>query len=279
MKSNLKVSLGVAVLSIAATSSMFAKNITINDTQNPNSAGWGGGPNVFRGQGNEDNETEPGTIANQGWDLEAFTLNGSSLKVYSGYNLLAGNTPYGLGDLFIGRGNVAKYQAGSYTGADSAIAGTLLNSQFSYDYVIHFNSRSGTSIGTGTYDVYKVGAGAKFDVSTFKGLSNPYKLQDSSPDAVLVGSGTMSVVVNATASLTLEDGTTVTGGTHYIGAIDLAASGVKLSSTDDNLFHLTMQCGNDNLIGRVPDGGMTLVLLGSSLAGLTFLSRRFGRAS
>lgn len=266
-----------AMLAFAAPS--YAKNITINDTQTQNSATWGASG---KGQGGEDQETEVGTIGNQSWDLEAFTLNGHSLKIYSGYNLLNGNDPYGLGDIFIGRGNVAKYKSSDYTGTDGQINGINNNSQFKYDYVIHFNNRVGTTIGTGTYDVYQL-SGLKseiFDETVFKGLSNPYKLNvDRSEGLRKVGSGIMNVVENSTATLTLEDGTQVTGGKHYIGEVDLLSSNVKLSQSDDNLFHLTMKCGNDSLVGRVPDGGATLSLLGFAVSGLSLFSRRLSRKS
>lgn len=262
---------------LAFATPSFAKNITINDTQGPNSAGWGA---PGKNQGGEDQETEPGTIGNQSWDLEAFTLNGSSLKVYSGFNLLSGNNPYALGDIFVGRANTAKWKSSDYVGLDAQLNGVNNNSQFKYDYVIHFNSRSGTSIGTGTYDVYAL-AGLTtelLDESTVKGLSNPFKLNDRSIQNLRkVGSGTMSVATDANAIITLEDGSQVTGGTHYIGEINLATTGIKLSQKDDNLFHLTMGCGNDNLIGRVPDGGATLAMLGFAVSGLSLVSRRLGR--
>ncbi|MBL9171690.1 MAG: VPDSG-CTERM sorting domain-containing protein [Verrucomicrobiales bacterium] len=265
----------VAMLAFAAPS--FAKNITINDTQGPNSAGWGA---PGKNQGGEDQETEPGTIGNQSWDLEAFTLNGSSLKIYSGYDLLNGNNPFGLGDIFVGRANTAKWKSTDYTGSDAAINGVNNNSQFKYDYVIHFNNRSGYSIGAGTYDVYAL-AGLTtelLDESTVKGLSNPYKLNDRSIEGLTkVGSGSLSVTLDQTSTITLEDGSQVTGGAHFIGEINLATTGIKLSQTDDNLFHLTMGCGNDNLIGRVPDGGATLALLGFAVSGLSLVSRRLGR--
>ena len=278
MKYNKSLVFSTAAMLAFATPS-FAKNITVNDTQSANSAGWGA---PGKGQGGEDQETEPGTLANQGWDLEAFTLNGHSLKIVSGYDLLNGNNPYGLGDIFIGRANTAKWKSSDFSGTDGQINGINDNSRFKYDYVIHFNNRSGTSIGTGTFDVYKLSGltSEKFDETVFKGLSNPYMLNvDRSRELRKVGSGVMNVTVNPTSTLTLEDGTQVTGGSHFIGEVDLLSANVKLSQTDDNLFHLTMKCGNDTLVGRVPDGGATLSLLGFAVSGLSLLSRRVGRKS
>ena len=278
MKYNKTIVLSTAAM-LAFASPSFAKNITINDTQTVNSSSWGA---AGKGQGGEDQETEVGTIGNQSWDLEAFTLNGHSLKIYSGFDLLNGNNPYGLGDIFIGRANTAKWKSTDYTGTDGQINSVNNNSQFKYDYVIHFNNRSGTTIGTGSYDVYQL-SGLKseiLDETVYKGLSNPFKLNlERSQDLRKVGSGNMNVVVDSTSTLTLEDGTQVTGGKHFIGTVDLLSSNVKLSQKDDNLFHLTMKCGNDSLVGRVPDGGATLSLLGFAVSGLSLLSRRMSRKS
>jgi len=51
-----------------------ATEITIPDF-NPG-AGFGGGPFGIAG---EDNETEPGTIATQAWDMEAFVIDSGKL--------------------------------------------------------------------------------------------------------------------------------------------------------------------------------------------------------
>jgi hypothetical protein len=67
-------------------------------------------------------------------------------------------------------------------------------------------------------------------------------------------------------------------GTHYVlGGIDLS----WLSGTMGTpvTFHFTEGCGNDLMIGQttswsVPDGGLTLALLGSSLSALGIVSRR-----
>ena len=45
-------------------------------------------------------------------------------------------------------------------------------------------------------------------------------------------------------------------------------------------FHYTMACGNDNLMGharqlsRVPDGGVTVLLLGMAVVGMGLVGRK-----
>ena len=256
----------------AAIVSANAKNITINDLQYPNSSGYGA---PGKGQGGEDQETEPGTLSGQNWDLEAFTLNGSLLSIYSGYNLLAGENPYGLGDLFIDVNGDANWQPG----VDNHISGITSNDKFLYDYVVHFNNRSGTSIGAGEYMVYKLDGtrSEKFQETVYKSGSNPWIYLPTRQDLThVVGSGKMAVETDLNDVLKLEDGTVVTGGAHYIGGINLDF----LSSKELNgspLFHLTMECGNDSLVGRVPDAGSTVGLLGAAMAGISMFTRSFRR--
>ena len=268
-----------AVCALALAGSANAKNITINDLQSPNSYGFGA-PGI--GQAGEDQETEPGTASGQHWDLEAFTLNGSNLKVYSGYNLLQGENPYGLGDVFIDVNGDANWQPG----ADNNISGTTDNSKFLYDYVIHWNDRSGTSIGAGTYAVYKdTGhSDVTFQETVYKSGSNPWLMLpgQSNPDHIRkVASGRMSVAMDANDVITLEDGTKVTGGSqarpHFIGDLDMSFLGAQLGS--QTLFHLTMECGNDSMVGRVPDAGSALALMTAAMSGLAFVGRRTRRQS
>ena len=276
MKRLNKIIPGAAAALVALTfgsSSAHALNITVADANLGTSSGFSGGP---RGQGGEDNEAEVGMVQSQAWDLEAFTLNGNKLKLYSGFNLLGGEQGYALGDIFIDVNGNAKYGA--------AAGGLSSNADLKYDYVVHFSNRSGQSIGSGAYDVYSLAenssvvlnqAGVPANVS---GGSNPFSYQSG---GTKIGSGLMDVLTDFSSTIVLEDGTSVTGGTHYIGAVDLSfLDGI----TSDILFHTTLGCGNDNLIGkasggfdRVPDSGSTLMLLGFGMSGLALARGRFTR--
>lgn len=283
-----KVTLGVTAVAMSLAGQAFATNITIYDKQGPNSTSWGTKSGV--GVGAEDQETEPGTAAGQIWDLEAFDYlhgqNGSRLNIYSGFNLLRGQNPYGLGDLFIDVDGDVNWAPGT----ESRINGITTNKKFRYDYVVHFNQRSGTTIGDGSYDIYKVQEvyGVKFDETVFKAGSNPWKMNVERSDKnayTKVGSGKMEVTTKTDATVSLSDGTLVIGGSrttpHYIGGIDLGFL-TPNELTSKTLFHLTMQCGNDSLVGQircVPDAGSTMALMGAAMSGLSFLVRRTRRNS
>lgn len=271
---NMSIKTGVAAFClVGGMVSANAYNITINDQQTPNASHWGA-PGV--GRGGEDQETEPGTAAAQSWDLEAFTLNGKSLKIYTGYNLLTGNNPYGTGDLFIDVNGDANWKPG----ADNSIFKTTDNSIFKYDYVVHFTGRVGITV-SGNYDVYRIASTAdvKLLETKFKSGSNPWVLDvaNSKSGLTKVGAGNLTLTAN-TAWKIQADGTDLIGGStrfpHYISSsIDLGflQPGELNNKT---LFHLTMECGNDTLVGLVPDGGMTFTLLGAAMAGLCFMTRR-----
>lgn len=276
MKSLNKIIPGAAVAIVAlafGTASAHALNITISDNNIGTGSGFSGGP---RGQGLEDNEAEAGMVQSQAWDLEAFTLNGSKLKVYSGFNLLGGEQGYALGDIFIDVNGNAKYGA--------AASGLSSNADLKYDYVIHFGNRSGQTIGTG-YEVFSLTETSIVSLTQVgvpqnqSGGSNPFSYVSGGAS---IGTGTFGVSTFS-GDITLEDGTTVTGGNHYIGEVDL---GFLAGTTTDVLFHLTLGCGNDNLVGktsggfdRVPDGGSTLMLMGFGMSGLAMARGRFNRKS
>ncbi len=262
----------LAALTCITAGSVSAKNITINDLQASNSSSWYKGVGV----GKEDQETEPGTAGSQSWDLEAFTLNGTSLKVYTGYNMLTGNNPYGTGDIFIDVNGDANWKPG----ADNGLFGTTDNSVFHYDYVVHFNDRRGIAV-SGAYDVFRIAdsSDVKFLETKFKAGSNPWVLdvKNSRSGLTKVADGNLTLAANSDWKIQ-ADGTDLVGGSekhpHYISnAIDLSflKPGELNSQT---LFHLTMECGNDTLVGRCPDAGSTFALLGAAMAGMAFLPRR-----
>ncbi len=266
------LSAALAILGIASNASAY--NITINDAQSPNAAGWGA-PGV--GRGGEDEETESHTLANQRWDYEAFTVNAGKLKIYTGFNMLTGEAPYGTGDIFIDINGDANWKPG----ADNSINGTTDNSVFHYDYVIHFTGRSGTAV-TGAYDVYAIAdnSNVKFLETKFQSGSNPWILDETSTDIKKVASGNLTLTKNTSFNITIPEGDKLTGGSnfapHWISNdIDLSfATGIN----GKTLFHLTQECGNDSLVGQLADGGTTLALMGAAMSGLSFFVRRNRKA-
>ncbi|MBI3867977.1 MAG: hypothetical protein HY299_05535 [Verrucomicrobia bacterium] len=271
-----------ALTMLSVVGSAHAVNITIPDGLGANGIG----------KGFEDQETEPATLNRQDWDMEAFTLNGKTLSVYGGFNLLSGNPTqspkYNLGDIFVDVNGDAAYKA-PYP--DTGLNSTTTDDKFHYDYIISFDAHgarnSTTGIGTGAYTVYKVlnEKGTVLDQTEFVGRANPWRLNVklSGANVTAVATGTLVQTSNPSGTVTLEDGTKITGGSaampHYKGDVDL--SGFLTTHDLENgktLFHLTQECGNDILVGQVADGGSTLALLGSAITGLSLVLRRSRKA-
>ncbi len=230
-------------------------NITIYDGSSSADTGWYGK--------NEDQEVEPRCIQDQVWDLEGFFLNGSELQVVGGFDFKNGvtenNTYYGIGDIFLDtNGN---YKPFAYTSDERA--NKNVNNNFGYEYVLDID------VAGGTYNVYSL-SGDDVMTTVFyndvNGNSNPWRY---------VSGGTL--VGTANHDLTYEDNLSDSavgfeGGTHY------ALDGLDLGFLNGQDFtaHLTMSCGNDNLMGStapVPEPA-TIILMGFGLIGIAGFGRK-----
>jgi hypothetical protein len=223
----------------------FAGNITIWDNR-----GYYGS-----GQGGEDQETEPGMINSQAWDLEGFFLNGNNLSMVAGWNFrtgVAGYT-YQSGDIFIDTTGNAWY------GKDGTPP-----LHYGYEYVLSVDWVSGT------YTAYKLGAN-----STLTAVQESYNQIESNPWRLAYGGESVAsgiFVFEKDLSNTAVEG--FLGGTHYrVSGFDLGF----LSPGTEFIAHFTMGCGNDNLIGKgttaVPEPA-TMLLLGTGLIGLAGFGRK-----
>lgn len=278
----------VGMVCLALCQGAQALNITIED-QYAGGAGFSGGP---VGQGKEDNATEPGTIANQNWDYEAMFLNGNKLGIVAGFDMKSGKadsyiTPQG--DIFIRIGS--QVDAKFVSGNPDPVA---------FDYVIHFpqvppppgNPFSGSDYWTSGSIQYAVygknqvdliptgdsgisGGGALlkdwlWQASPKAGASPIYSTADVGVPMGLYADNQTDAQVLAALGISLW------GDSHDI------LSGILLDwnklgvSGKYVYFYTTMGCGNDLLEGKtyVPDGGMTVTLLGLGLVGLSFAARR-----
>lgn len=212
----------LAILTFSMASA-YPINITIND-------GFGSGTGWYSAN-RENNETEPGTVTTQFWDMERFDKNGSILTMTGGYNFTspAGYGGFRPGDLFI----------------DIDGAGF-------YDYVAVIGSAPSV------YDVYALGDNADtYDVYYAQNLfSNPWRYKSG---GTLVASG-----LNAIYGFYNDD-----EGKHYTVDLDLSWLDAYLANGSTVTIHNTMECGNDNLMGQythqVGEYGSAPVMLGFGL--------------
>ena len=228
----------------------FGNNITIAD-QHTSSKSW---------EGNyEDQETEPGTVHSQQWDLEGMFLDGTKLTLVGGYDFKNGYGGTRSGDIFVDINGNAQY--GSTNSSTSKNSNTKNLS--GYDLVLDLDFVSMT------FDVIELIQGTSVvRTGTDIALSNPWRW-------VSGGTTLLENISFSYLSGLTDVETGFKGGTHHAISLD-----VSFLSGKDATFHNTMECGNDNLMGRahVPDAGATIGLLGLSLLGLAGVRRRFLKA-
>lgn len=264
---NLK-SIITGLLASATIFSAGASNITIGDGNITKDAGYlwtESWMNVSR----EDNEVEPGCATGQNWDLEAFLLRGTALSMVAGYDLKNGekdgNITIRTSDLFVDIG-------GSNGSA--------------YDYVYDINWTSGA------YSLYQIipsGTIGKITLTpenVINATSNPISYTPGANQQIL-SSGTIGYIADVMSGQALVDATgdvaagflkgannwgtySTTGPNgdyndfHNVASLDVSYFGGKSVT-----FHLTMECGNDDLRGHakiptVPEPAM-LSFLGIGL--------------
>ncbi len=290
---NKYISLLAAGSLLVSASSAFAApvNITIADFNQSAPNYFGGGP---YGLGGEDNETEPGTISSQIWDLEAFVVVGKTLYIVGGYNMQVGAAGGGgsvvsgmlvPGDLFIKVG-------GSQPGASPIVntPGTVSNSNYGYTYAIDLTLPVGA---TGTAaNLYSLSNTSLLNSVVYDQFgANPWKYSSggtfmNNNVGITYTSGLASNNSFLTNTLGLtgasSDGVNgqLKGGNHNVLAIDL--SFLSVAAGTDVWFSYTMECGNDSLKGqfgggfdKVPDGATSFVLIALGLISMAvFGSKR-----
>lgn len=233
-----------------ALATSFGTNITIWDNE---------------GVMYEDNETEPGMVQNQDWDLEAFFLEGTTLTLVGGYDFANGELGFESGDIFIDVDGDAQWGNDSLGGSNNSTTTNI----FGYDYAIDIDFVNNS------YSVYEISAATLVNVfySQNRG-SNPWELLSGEGNLLLKG----SLVYYNSDSVDEVDGLSdtlnwggVSDGTRYALSVDLGF----LDAGTEFISKFTMECGNDNIVGKgsVPDASI-MFLLGPALLTLGMLGRR-----
>jgi len=266
-----------ALTGAAALQNASAIDITVSDPHNDKSfapLNQNLGPN-----GPEDNTVQYNAIANQSWDLESFSLDGSNLTITGGFNFLTGQgyydggggtlgdlvaTPYPLGDIFVYLGTDAPYTLAS-PGTTSA-AGISLTA---WDYVIHFDRDANRNVN----DVVN-GDGS---------ISVGYTILSNTGQAIDLTGGSGSLITGLpwqTSTDYAPDATASYTTSNDVQGFHNSISGIDISSILDGgqsfYLHTALKCGNDVLWGQasVPDGGAALGLLGLGVGALGLVRRR-----
>lgn len=206
----------------------------------------------------EDQEVEPNCQTGQVWDLERFFLNRSTLCKVGGYDFGIGQGLYGSGDIFFDVDDDARYGPDN-TG--SGVGYATLNDTIGYDFALRLNF---TPNDVYTYTVW--GLTTESTVAVWYGQndrSNPLRLDSCGFE---IKTDTFKYYTG------LDDDQVggLEGFKHYAVAVDLGFLGTDI---DSFLAHYTYECGNDNLMGAVPEP-TTILLLGFGLVGLAAVGRK-----
>jgi hypothetical protein len=188
----------------------------------------------------ENNETEPGMINTQSWDLEAFTLEGNDLGIAAGFDLKDGKWYGGqhiiLGDIFIDINGDAQF--------GSSTPNPFIDN-FGYEYAVKLN------FGDGTYTVYELNGNSNL-TSTYV-----YNSPESDPFTLTLNGESSA----SSGNFTYKD---------FLGTDYNSIDGISLSFLAPGttfISHVTMTCGNDNLMGS----GTTTSVPEPSSIGFLFL--------
>jgi hypothetical protein len=291
MKTKIILSCFVSAL-ICGGSAVRGANITISDNNlgsNGNveqASGWSkGGTAYLNTPGatqalSEYQEVEPGMQAGSAWDLAAFVNpSNARLGIVSAYDLANGYGNTTIGDIMV---SVNPAGLTGYADPNSAYDRYVKNSSFNYDFAVRLN------FGAGTYSVIALDANTimengEYNAQRFGGFYNsasqPWRVANvstatngqSGNNGNVIFSGQLTYFNNQSAATSgALTGYTVTSDYKFYAEIGTSWINPYLNNSNpEALYKLTMECGNDNMLGyqtagfvQIPDGAATIALLG-----------------
>jgi hypothetical protein len=247
----------LTVSSLALALPLSRTDITIYDGDSSAATGWEGMQ--------EDDETEPGTVHNQSWDLESFFTYGSNqlgmIAGYDFYNNLGGD--YRPGDIFIDiNGGIIP---GNSTGPNGNVN---VNNTFGYEYALDIDWVNLS------YSIIQLSPGVIVTTTAAYGInagSNPWVYVSGGTN---IGSGSFTKEINLSNAQTGMSGGSGTGANNHYAAhgFDLSFLGAGTTFTS----HFTAACGNDNLMGSstVVPVPAAVWLFGSAIGVMGLVRRR-----
>jgi hypothetical protein len=285
MKKSLLI-LAVVTLIVGMTGVAYAlpANITIPDKVNSGGSGWWYGAQ-------EDQEVEPNNRTGQIWDLEAFLFEPytNMFAMVGGFDFANGvasksvpDETWTSGDIFINYGDaepIYGVDTGQLAGEDNGIKD--ITNVFGWDYALRLNFDGGVY----TWNLYAIDANTVLDSVYYRGNdeSSPWRVKDA--DSLNpVSSGSFEYFTGLSdADLapfgSFEGDVEIGNPSHNAVVLDLDdvfAFDGGYTSSEYNYFKFTMECGNDNLVGRDPiPEPSTLLLLGAGLIGVVAFGRKF----
>jgi len=262
MKKSLQVFLFLILAVFLTAGNAFAialgTNITISDKVNDGS-GWH--------SDREDQEVEPGCVSTQAWDLEGFFLNGTMLTMVGGFDFENGVSGVRSGDIFFDTNGDAVYGPSN---DGSGYKNGIVQNTFGYEYALSLDF----GVSTNTYTVHKLDNSSTTTVYYEQNEeSNPWRWASG---GITVGTNFVFTYYtgqnDGDVGGLLGDETST--GTHNAVVLDLA-NFLTQAEINNFMVHFTMECGNDNLMGKnpVPEPA-SILLVGAGLVGLIGYNRK-----